>query len=172
MLTPVFNIVGFLNRVRKYNPLGWLIPILSCLKSITAGGQTGPGFSRGLSWGLSWGLAVILGLGTIGLPLPALAITLPSPLLADVASEKISQFAQAYLQVIDLIDRRESELQQAETETESQQIQAAIQTEAFHLIGENQLTLSEYLQLLGLANRDPDFREQILVQIEEVESEE
>lgn len=140
---------GVFNRVRKSNRIR---------------------LSPGCRW-LGWKIALILMLGMLALGAPAVAIAAPLPPLplADVASEKISQFAQAYLQVIDLIERRESELQQAETETESQQIQAAIQTEAFHLIGENQLTVSEYLQLLGLANRDPDFREQILAQIEEVE---
>lgn len=88
----------------------------------------------------------------------------------DIPSEKVSQFVQAYVQVVGLIDQREAELQQAETEAESRQIQQSIQAEAFRLIEDQGLTLTEYVQLLGLANRDPDFRDRILAAIEEVKT--
>ncbi|MEM9906565.1 MAG: DUF4168 domain-containing protein [Cyanobacteria bacterium P01_D01_bin.44] len=86
---------------------------------------------------------------------------------ADIPSEKISQFANAYIQVVTLINERGRELQQAETEAESLQIEQSIQAEAFQLMRDNELEVAEYLQLLGLANQDADFRDRILADIEE-----
>lgn len=88
---------------------------------------------------------------------------------SDISSEKISQFVRAYLQVVDLIDQRETELQSAETESESRRIQYDIQSEAFQLIEATGLTRQEYLQLLGLANLDPEFGERVAMQLEEME---
>lgn len=86
----------------------------------------------------------------------------------DISSEKISQFVQAYVQVVELIDQREDELQQAETESESLRIQHDIVAEAFSKIEETGLSQQEYLQLLGLANIDPEFGERIATQLEEI----
>lgn len=88
--------------------------------------------------------------------------------LDDISSEKISQFVQAYVQVVELIDQREDELQQAETESESLRIQHDIVAEAFSKIEETGLSQQEYLQLLGLANIDPEFGERIATQLEEI----
>ena len=85
----------------------------------------------------------------------------------DIASEKVGQFVSAYLQVVTLIEQRESDLQRVETESESLQLQRQIQSEALTLIEKAGLTWSEYQQLLGLANSDPDFRDRILAQVEE-----
>ncbi|HEY9880510.1 MAG TPA: DUF4168 domain-containing protein [Leptolyngbyaceae cyanobacterium] len=89
------------------------------------------------------------------------------PDAGDIPSETVSKFVQAYLAVVDLIARREADLQRVETETESLQLQDRIQTEAFQLIEQAGITQQEYLQLLGLANTDPDFRERVLAQVEE-----
>lgn len=86
----------------------------------------------------------------------------------DISSEKISQFVQAYVQVVELIDQREDELQQAETESESLRIQHDIVAEAFSKIEDTGLSQQEYLQLLGLANIDPEFGERIATQLEEM----
>ncbi|MEO0457315.1 MAG: DUF4168 domain-containing protein [Cyanobacteria bacterium P01_A01_bin.114] len=91
------------------------------------------------------------------------------PQTTDIPSEKISQFAQAYIQVVGLINERGRELQQAETEAESLQIEQSIQSEAFRLMREHDLQVAEYLQLLGLANQDDDFRDRILAEIEETQ---
>lgn len=86
---------------------------------------------------------------------------------SDISSEKISQFVQAYLKVVALIDRRESDLQGAETESESLQMQQEIQAEALQLIETEGLTVQEYLQLLGLANIDPEFGERVAAHLQE-----
>ncbi|MBD0337428.1 MAG: DUF4168 domain-containing protein, partial [Cyanobacteria bacterium Co-bin13] len=86
----------------------------------------------------------------------------------DIPSERVSKFVQAYLAVVDLIGQRETDLQRAETETESIQLQEKIQAEAYELIEQAGLTQQEYWQLLGLANTDPDFRERVLAQVEEM----
>ncbi|PSB62180.1 hypothetical protein C7B61_14880, partial [filamentous cyanobacterium CCP1] len=84
-----------------------------------------------------------------------------------ISTEKINQFIQAYLRVVGLIEQRESDLQSAETESESLQMQQAIRAEAVELIQEEDLTLQEYLQLLSLANVDPEFGERVAAQLQE-----
>jgi hypothetical protein len=93
-----------------------------------------------------------------------------SPDVNDISSEKVSQFVQAYVQVIKLVEQREGELQSAETESESLQIQQEIEAEAFEAIASTGLTWQEYLQLLGLANTDPEFGERIATQLQEAGS--
>lgn len=86
----------------------------------------------------------------------------------DISSEKVNQFVQAYLQVLHLIDQREGELQGAETEVESLQVEREIEAEALTLIEAAGLTQQEYLQLLGLVNTDPEFGERITAQLQEL----
>jgi hypothetical protein len=85
----------------------------------------------------------------------------------DIPSEKVNQFVQAFLQVLVLIERREGELQGAETESESLRIQREIETEALAIIATAGLTKTEYLQLLGLANTDSEFGERVAAQLQE-----
>ena len=73
----------------------------------------------------------------------------------------------ACLQVVALIERREGELQGAETESESLRIQQDIEAEAIAIIEATGLTRPEYLQLLGLANVDPEFGERIAALLQE-----
>ncbi len=90
------------------------------------------------------------------------AITIPA--------EKVNKFVQAYLQVWQLISRRENELQAAETEFESLRIAQEIEKEAFAIIEQAGLTNQEYLQLLGLANIDPEFGERIATGLQEAKN--
>ncbi|RZM74120.1 DUF4168 domain-containing protein [Leptolyngbya iicbica LK] len=85
----------------------------------------------------------------------------------DIPSEKVDQFVSAYLSVAELIDDRTADLQRAETEAESMQLQRAVESEAFTLIQAAGLTRQDYFQLLGLANTDPEFRDRVLAQLEE-----
>lgn len=85
----------------------------------------------------------------------------------DISSEKVNQFVQAYLEVKALIEQREGELSGAETESESIRIQRDIEADAFSVIEQAGLTWQEYIQLLGLANSDPEFGERIAAQLEE-----
>lgn len=87
---------------------------------------------------------------------------------SDISSEKVNQFVQAYLQVLNLVDQREGELQGAKTELESLQVEQEIETEALSVIEASGLTRQEYLQLLGLANIDPEFGERIAIQLQEL----
>lgn len=86
---------------------------------------------------------------------------------SNIPSEKISQFVHACLQVITLIERREGELQAAEIESESSRIEQEIEAEALAIIEQAGLTRQEYLQLLGLANTDPEFGERVAMQLQE-----
>ncbi len=85
----------------------------------------------------------------------------------DISAEKINQFVRAYLQVLALIEGREAELQGAEMEPESQQIQREIEAQAIGLIQAEKLTLQEYLQLLSLTNIDAEFGERVAAQLQE-----
>ena len=91
------------------------------------------------------------------------------PLLdtTTIPAEKVDKFVQAYLQVWQLISRREGELQAAETELESLRIEQDIEAEASAIITQAGLTKQEYLQLLGLANVDPEFGERVAMQLQE-----
>lgn len=89
---------------------------------------------------------------------------------SNIPSEKVSQFVHACLQVVALIERREGELQGAETESESLRIEQEIESEALAIIEQAGLTRQEYLQLLGLANIDPEFGERIAIQLQEATS--
>lgn len=86
---------------------------------------------------------------------------------SSIPSEKVSQFVHACTQVVALIERREGELQGSETESESVRIEQEIETEALRMIEEAGLTRQEYLQLLGLANTDPEFGERIAILLQE-----
>jgi len=88
----------------------------------------------------------------------------------DIPSEKVDQFVSAYLSVAHLIDDRSEELQRAETEAESLQLQRVIEAAAFSLIEAAGLNRQDYFQLLGLANTDPEFRDRVLAQLEETEN--
>lgn len=103
---------------------------------------------------------------------PSTEILLEQPLLSrlssgDIASEKVNQFVQAYLQVLQLIEQHEGELQGAETDPEAQQVERQVEAEALSVIKTVGLTQQEYLQLLGLANVDPEFGERIAAQLQE-----
>ncbi len=89
---------------------------------------------------------------------------------SKIPSEKVNQFVQACLQVVALIDQREGELQAAETESESQQIQRDIENEAIALIENAGLTRQEYLQLLSLTNVDSDFGDRVAALLQETPS--
>lgn len=85
----------------------------------------------------------------------------------NIPSEKASQFVHACLKVVALIERREGELQAAETESESARIQQEIEAEAIAIIEQAGLTRQEYLQLLSLANVDPEFGERVAALLQE-----
>ncbi len=103
-------------------------------------------------------------------PEPAIASEPISPPTFDtnsIPSEKVSQFVQAYLQVLELIDRRQGELLGAETKLASKRLEREIETQALEAIEQAGLTQQEYLQLLSLANMDPEFSERIAASLEE-----
>lgn len=118
---------------------------------------------------LVWGSCASMTVAADGLP-PSLEQPSPGPtgLGADAISpEKINQFVQAYLTVVALIEQRQATLQAVESESESLRIQQETRAEALQAIEAAGLTLQEYLQLLGLANLDPEFSERIAAQLQE-----
>jgi Domain of unknown function (DUF4168) len=86
---------------------------------------------------------------------------------SNIPADKVNQFVQAYLQVIQLIETRQSELQGAETDSESLRIQRGLEAEAFRIIERVGLTRQEYFQLLNLANTDSEFGERVALQLQE-----
>lgn len=126
-------------------------------------------------------IAAVVAIVVFSLPAIALADETPSgesipevevPATVDssaISSEKVSQFATAYLGIIQLIDRRSDELQSAETTDEYQQVERELEAEAVELINDTGLTPQEYLQLLTLADTDADFGERIATQLQEMQ---
>lgn len=130
-------------------------------------------------WTILWLALLVVGLGgvppswaagepgTVSVEASPSTPTKAQPDASAVPSETVSRFVSAYLEVVKLIESREPNLQSAETETESIQMQQEIQAEAVTLIQSHDLTLPAYWELLGLANSDPEFRERVLAQMEE-----
>ncbi|MBP0000315.1 MAG: DUF4168 domain-containing protein [Cyanobacteria bacterium SID2] len=87
---------------------------------------------------------------------------------STISSEQVSQFVSAYLQILDLLDRRGSELQDAETAAEFQRLERELEAEIFEIVAEVGLTPSDYLQLLALANTDRAFGDRIITQLQEL----
>jgi hypothetical protein len=94
-------------------------------------------------------------------------LTPPSFDANSIPSEKVNQFVQAYLQVLELINRRQGELLSAETKIASDRLEREIESQALQLIKQTGLTQQEYLQLLSLANIDPEFGERIAASVQE-----
>jgi hypothetical protein len=86
---------------------------------------------------------------------------------ADIAASKVDQFAQAYLQVLELLSDREPELPAAETSAEALKIQQSIEADAVKQIENSGLTMAEYMKMLGLASQDEAFRDKVLSRLDE-----
>ena len=86
---------------------------------------------------------------------------------AEIAADKVDQFAQAYLQVLQVLSDREPELPAAETSAEALKVQQSIEAEAVERIESSGLTLPEYMQILGLASQDTAFRDKVLGRMDE-----
>lgn len=95
-------------------------------------------------------------------------IARPNPDPGNIPSEKVNQFVRACLQVVKLIERREGDLQSIEVSAESRRLEQEIEAEALAIIETAGLTRQEYLQLLGLANTDPEFGERVANQLQEM----
>ena len=133
------------------------------------------GFKRLLKMGLGFLLCSCLWL-TVSLPAIAdevpvstlePATATPTISAVDIPAEKVDQFVSAYLSVTQLIEERGQDLQRAETEAESLQLERTVETDAIDLIKASGLTQQDYFQLLGLAYTDPEFRDRVLAQLEE-----
>lgn len=123
-----------------------------------------------------WLLLMVDSAASLAEPLPsspdvsAVEQSVPKALGLDannIPSEKVNQFINAYLQVVSLIDHREGELQAAETESESLRIEHDIEADAIATIEKAGLSRQEYLQLLSLANVDPEFGERVATLLQE-----
>jgi hypothetical protein len=107
-----------------------------------------------------------------GLPTAPEEVASPAsnnPTASDISSEKVSQFIQCYLQVLELVEQREPIVNAAETELEAKQLEKEVEAAALALIEQSGLTLPEYFQLLGLANSDAEFSERITAQLQEAD---
>lgn len=97
-------------------------------------------------------------------------VTIPATVdSSSISSEKVSQFADAYLGIVKLIDRRSDDLQSAETTEQYQRLERELEAEAVKIIGEAGLTPPEYLQMLTLADTDAEFGERIATQLREMQ---
>lgn len=95
-----------------------------------------------------------------------------SPIGADtaIASDKLLQFANAYRQVLQIIERREVEIKNAETDYLAARILRDGEAEALGVIQAAGLSWSEYVQMLNLANLDSEFGEEVAVALQELDA--
>ncbi len=124
-------------------------------------------------WGIGSAIASE-GLDALTVPSPAPEATPNRPTLDTntIPSAKVSQFVAAYLQVLRQIEGREEELLSAPTSLESQRIEREIESASIAAIEQAGLTKQEYLQMLSLANIDPEFGERIAAGIQEAKNQE
>lgn len=121
-----------------------------------------------------WGLLMLMTPGLAWADEAPASTAMPDRNLSEIvdsgtiSSEKVSQFANAYIGIIDLISGRSEELQQAETAAEYNQIERELEAAAIEIIQETGLTQPEYLQLLTLADTDTDFSERVAIQIQDI----
>ncbi|HEY9838421.1 MAG TPA: DUF4168 domain-containing protein, partial [Vampirovibrionales bacterium] len=119
-------------------------------------------------WGVRGAIASE-GLDALTVPSPASEAAPNRPTLDTntIPSAKVSQFVGAYLEVLRHIEGRQQELLSAPTSLESQRIEREIESASIAAIEEAGLTKQEYLQMLSLANIDPEFGERIAAAIQE-----
>lgn len=84
----------------------------------------------------------------------------------DIAAEKVDQFAQAYLQVLILLNERQADLPANATSDDTAKVEQSIETDAAAIIEQSGLTMPEYTQILSLASQDEAFRSQVLSRID------
>lgn len=122
-----------------------------------------------------WGLLMLLVPGLAWADDAPTSTTMPDLGISEItdsgtiSSEKVSQFADAYIGIVDLISGRSEELQQAETAQEYNQLEQELEAAAIEIIQETGLTPPEYLQLLTLADTDTEFSERVATQIQDIE---
>lgn len=124
-----------------------------------------------LFWGMGGAIASE-GLDALTVPSPASEVAPNRPTLDTntIPSVKVSQFVGAYLQVLRQIEGRQQELLSASTSLESQRIEREIESASITAIEQAGLTKQEYLQMLSLANIDPEFGERIAAAIQEAKN--
>jgi Domain of unknown function (DUF4168) len=144
-------------------------------------GRSHPGSSPGIAGGvgvlgrLAQGLwSTVVGLLcclVLGLGLGAGAVE-PTAIVADgaIASDKVLQFANAYQQVLQIIDRQYVEIQSAETDYIAARRIRDLEGEALGVIQAAGLSWSEYLQMLNLANLDSEFGEEVAWVLQELDA--
>ncbi len=124
---------------------------------------------------ICWGLLMVLVPGLAWADEAPAATEMPSLGISEItdsgaiSSEKVSQFANAYMGIVDLISGRSEELQQAETAAEYDQLEQELEAAAIEIIQQTGLTPPEYLQLLTLADTDTEFSERVATQIQDIE---
>ncbi|TVR05789.1 MAG: DUF4168 domain-containing protein [Phormidium sp. GEM2.Bin31] len=124
---------------------------------------------------ICWGLLMFLVPGLAWADEAPAATEMPNLGISEItdsgaiSSEKVSQFANAYMGIVDLISGRSEELQQAETAEEYNQLEQELEAAAIEIIQETGLTPPEYLQLLTLADTDAEFSERVATQIQDIE---
>jgi Domain of unknown function (DUF4168) len=115
---------------------------------------------------------LVLGLGPGVWAAELRATPADTALAADtaIASDKVLQFAKAYQQVLQIIDRRYVEIQSAETDYIAARRIRDVEGEALGVIQSAGLSLSEYVQMLNLANLDSEFGEEVALALQELDA--
>lgn len=128
-------------------------------------------------------IAVMVSFILVGAPSPTIAQDNSSPSSSNpgnpippippdtaIASDKILQFANAYRQVLQIIDRREIEIQSAETDYIAARILRDVEAEALGVIQAAGLNRAEYGQILNLANLDSEVGEEVALALQELDA--
>lgn len=111
--------------------------------------------------------SLVLSFPSSGLSAPLVGVdiqSLPDILTADIddtSRNKLDQFASAYLQILQLLSNRQSELPEDETSPAALEIQQSIEADTIKIIEGSGLTLPEYMQILNMASQDETFQRKV-----------
>lgn len=92
--------------------------------------------------------------------------SLSAPLVAvdagsQLSSDRLDQFARAYVQILQLLSDHQSELPEDETGPTALAVQQSIETDTIEIIQASGLKLPEYMEILNAASRDETLQRKI-----------
>ncbi|EDX86338.1 hypothetical protein S7335_4041 [Synechococcus sp. PCC 7335] len=107
---------------------------------------------------------VLLLVGSVVLTFPSSSLSAPLVTIgaaAQPSADKLDQFARAYVQILQLLSDRQSELPEDETSPTALAVQQSIETDTIEIIQASGLKLSEYMEILNAASQDETLQHEI-----------
>lgn len=82
---------------------------------------------------------------------------------ADVSDQTVSQVGKAVAQILKLRQTLEEDIATAQTDEERQSLAVEVESAAVRAIDEQGLSVTEYNEVIGAAQEDPELEERVLL---------